>query len=227
MEARSAHSQPSGSGPLSRSARALLSFRIVRAIDLSAVIVAIIVAGARTLCAPEALPGSRDVLRGAVLAFYSKETGERYAVVRIKRVYQDYQRHAFFRIGLLPVAVAEEVRIECQDPARLALTLAKLRDHLIHVSSKAPIEFRQFKLVCPSGKTLQLEAGRVRFIGAEYELSDGVVARWCDDEWRTSKAKLQLTDKGFGELTLSAGAANVWRIKLSEDPLTTTRPQPP
>ena len=78
-------------------------------LKVAAVVGVVFLAGQVGLCGPEVLPGSNDLVRGAVLAFYSKETSERYAVVRIERVYLDYRRKGFFRIAFRVFAQQRDV----------------------------------------------------------------------------------------------------------------------
>ena len=53
----------------------------------------------------------------------------RAAVIRIDALYKDYQRKGFFRVGLLPVAIAEGVTVEVVHEPALARTFSAVHEH--------------------------------------------------------------------------------------------------
>lgn len=47
-------------------------------------------------------------------------------VMSVERTRTDYQRKGFFKIGLLPILVAEGVTFEVQEPAKLTAALGRV-----------------------------------------------------------------------------------------------------
>ena len=61
---------------------------------------------------------------------YTEPDKTLYAVISVDKVYTEYEKRGFFRIGALPVAVLEGVTYEVKDPAPAAKNLARLRSWL-------------------------------------------------------------------------------------------------
>lgn len=160
-------------------------------------------------------PVSQELGRGMVSANYDRQTGERYATVRIRRLAQDYQRKGFFRIGVLPEVVGEGVSLECHNPARLATAFATLQNRLKDLARGASIELRDFEIYCPTERPLRLQARRVRVSGTECVLFDVALIGSPEGERRTSRATL-VVDEDAGTLTLRTADDGVWKVVLSD-----------
>ena len=61
-----------------------------------------------------------------VVPIYLKFESEPVAIFRAERFSSDYQTEGFFRIGALPLTVAEDLSVELEDPARLPMALLAL-----------------------------------------------------------------------------------------------------
>jgi hypothetical protein len=192
-----------------------VSIEIAKA-SIIAWIAVIFLIGARGTSIEADLPVSRELGRGVVSAFYDKQTGERYATIRISRLAQGCQRRGFFRIGVLPELVADGVILECTDSARLATAFANLQNRLRDFSSRAPIELRDFEVCCPTEKAFLLKARQVRISGSECVLFDVTLICSQQSERRTSRATLVL-DKDSRCLTLRTVDGSIWKVVASDD----------
>jgi hypothetical protein len=129
------------------------------------------------------------------------------AVLRVEKVFTDYQRKGFFRIGLLPLCVAEGVRLEVQHPEKAAAALANVRGHLGLAKGNVPAELRRLVLSVAGEPTVQLKAGRVRFGEAgDWLLDGGVSCAQGTTVAEGAKATLQVTGEIPGRLVLETAA---------------------
>ena len=141
--------------------------------------------------------------RGAqhlVLPRYSEPDKTLYAVISVDKVFTEYEKRGFFRIGALPVAVLEGVTYEVKDPGPAAKNLARLRSWLGGDTGNH-VELRGFKLV--ASPTSRLEGARLLFLDNDrWELAGGV--RWISgaNEVRAESATLQVAGAQAGKLIL-------------------------
>ena len=141
--------------------------------------------------------------RGAqhlVIPRYSEPDMTLYAVISVDKVYTEYEKHGFFHIGALPVAVLDGVTYDVRDPALAAKNLALLRSWLGGDTGNH-LELRQVKLVASPAS--RLEAGRLRFLDNDrWQLTGGV--RWVSGagEVRAQSATLRVAGAQAGELIL-------------------------
>jgi len=99
------------------------------------------------------------------------------AHVRIDRIHGDRQTRGFFKIGVFPLLVAEGVRIECKDPARLAEVLVETGRGIPGQGARGFVEFRRLSVFFPDDEGPRLEAGHVAFPSPDaWQLGSGV--RW-------------------------------------------------
>jgi hypothetical protein len=141
--------------------------------------------------------------RGAqhlVIPRYSEPDKTLYAVIRVDKVYTEYEKRGFFRIGALPVAVLEGVTYEVRDPGPAAKYLAGLRSWLGGEAGQH-VELRGVKLVASPNN--RLEGGRLLFLdNNQWELADGVRLISGTNEFRAGSATLQVAGAQAGELVL-------------------------
>jgi len=131
---------------------------------------------------------------------YNEADKTLYAVISVDKVYTEYEKKGFFRIGALPVAVLEGVTYEVKDPALAAKNLARLRSWLGGDTGNH-LELRGVKLV--ASPTSRLEGGRLLFLDNDrWQLAGGV--RWISGagEVRAGSATLRVAGAQAGELIL-------------------------
>jgi hypothetical protein len=141
--------------------------------------------------------------RGAqhlVIPRYSEPDKTLYALISVDKVYTEYEKRGFFRIGALPVAVLEGITYEVRDPAPAAKNLARLRSWLGGEAGKH-VELRRVKFV--ASPTSRLEGGRLLFLDDNrWELADGVRLISGTNEFRAGSATLQVAGAQAGEVVL-------------------------
>lgn len=177
--------------------------------ELACMRVSLVSLAAAWISCATAFPGdlaidlSRHPLRNLTIPLYEAAQPRPVAVLRIGEVRLDYQRRGFFRIGLLPLVVVDEVRIDlgsASDPLD-ALGRACRRLDMPHRTDA--IELRRVTVRFPSSPQSQLQAARVRF-GQEgqWHISDGAV--WEDGTKRVeaSRGCLHLSGALAGQIVL-------------------------
>jgi hypothetical protein len=135
-----------------------------------------------------------------VIPRYNEADRTLYAVISVDKVHTEYEKHGFFRIGALPVAVLEGVTYEAKDPAAAAKNLARLP---VWLGSEAGrhIELRGVKLI--ASPTCRLEGGRLLFSdNNRWELAEGVRFISGTNELQATGATLQVAGPRAGELIL-------------------------
>jgi hypothetical protein len=129
------------------------------------------------------------------------------AVVSVGQVSQDYERKGFFRIGLLPIRIGEEVTIEVRDPAALAHILSSLPGNLTRSLQGTPAELRRFTLSLRGEATTRLTAERVRFApDGTWLLLGNVTVGGGPALPRTHQARLQVNGPAAGLVRLDSPA---------------------
>lgn len=104
--------------------------------------------------------------RQAVMPIFVTGHSNAAAVLRVGRFFTDHRRMGFFRVQLLPLFVAEGVRLELGEAARASNSLADLPSSLERVSGKTPVELRSFKIALAGEKDSCVEARRGRLASA-------------------------------------------------------------
>ena len=138
--------------------------------------------------------------RHLVIPRYNETDKSLYAVITVDKVFTEYEKHGFFRIGALPVAVLEGVTYEAKDPAAAAKNLVRLPVWLGSEAGKH-VELRGVKLV--ASPTSSVEGGRLLFSdNNRWELADGVRLISGTNEFRAASATLQVAGARAGELIL-------------------------
>jgi hypothetical protein len=143
-------------------------------------------------------------------------------VVRLDRVYTDYQSKGFFRIGLLPIGVMEGVTFQLRHPDSVTNALAQMHQWLGAGAAKR-LELRRVKFLVPAPVNARLESGRAQVApGGKLELFDGVSFASGTNQMRAARGVLQITGEQAGQLVMET--APPWTNNLF-GPIDT--PEPP
>ena len=116
--------------------------------------------------------------RRVVVPLYADNVPTPAATLQIDELRNEFERRGFFRIGLLPLWVAQGVHIDLKDPSRLDLVLSRLARWRPRSVRQYPIEWHDVRLTVPGCIVPILEVGRLR-VGPDGRLvlSDGIVLR--------------------------------------------------
>jgi hypothetical protein len=144
----------------------------------------------------------RVKMEHAVFSLYSGTEQEPALLVRLDKVYTDYQRKGFFRIGTLPVGIMEGVTFELERPALLTNSLAELHRWLGPQGSSR-LELRRVTFVVSSPLSSRLETGRARVATeGRLELLDGVTFVSGTNQMSAPHGTLQIQGENAGQLIL-------------------------
>jgi len=109
-----------------------------------------------------AAPVSFLRLRDVAIPVYDTNTHAVTAIVRIGEVFPDHDRRGFFKIGVLPIVVAQEVDIEFRAEASQGPFLRMLHGQLPGLNSRRPIVFRNVRFRIGEGRAPVLTVGEMR-----------------------------------------------------------------
>ncbi|MBI5772481.1 MAG: hypothetical protein HZA89_01915 [Verrucomicrobia bacterium] len=139
-------------------------------------------------------------LRGAAIPIFLGTNSEPAAVIRVKNMGKDFRRMGFFRIGLLPMAVAEDVTVEFRRPEEMTNALSRAHNWFTPPGNPRVAELRRVVFLFPDSKiTNRLEVARVRFAAKdEWQLLDGVLLRTPNQTTRGSSGTLRVAGGGAG-----------------------------
>jgi len=121
------------------------------------------------------------------------------AQIHAGRFFTDYERHGFFRIGLLPIPVLENIQIKIRSAG--CLTNALLGIHIGNKPSPGVrrIEFRNFEITSLDEQQPRLSARLARFgRDGNLELFDVSIITGTGEQTRISKANLQISNPSAG-----------------------------
>jgi len=173
----------------------------------AAVALAAAAASQPALSPPPAARSPSPGLKGITAPLYVAGEPKAVAVLRVEKVFTDYQRKGFFRIGLLPLCVAEGVRLEVRQPERAAAALASVRGQLRPARGNVPIELRRLVLSVAGESAVELKAGRARLGETGCWLLDGgVTCTQGATVAEAARATLQVTGESAGQLVLETAA---------------------
>lgn len=158
---------------------------------------------------------SRFQAKKAVVALYGESDLEPVAVFRAERIFSDYQRRGFFRIGALPLLVFDGLSIELHDPAQVSKALATLGARFdAQGDARKAVEGRDFCLSFASEKDGRLRARRVRLESATaWHLQEGTVLQAGAAPMPFRQGTLTITGPQAGQLTCETTNGTV-RIQL-------------
>jgi hypothetical protein len=146
---------------------------------------------------------SRLQSKKVVVVLYGDSELEPVAVFRAERIFSDYQRRGFFRIGALPLLVFDGLSIELHDPAQVSKALATLGARFdTRGDARKAIEGRDFCLSFASEKEGRLRARRVRLETATaWHLQEGTVHQAGASPMPFRQGTLTITGPQAGQLT--------------------------
>lgn len=127
-------------------------------------------------------------VQGAVIPVYLGTASDPALVVRADKIYRDYQRKGFFRIGVLPIAVMEGVTFEVRHVELVTNRLARL-EHWIDPRASRRLELRQATIRMAGTVTNELRADRIHIVpGGTWALVDDVRLQLGTNEVRAARA---------------------------------------
>jgi len=139
------------------------------------------------------------------------------AILRVGRVYRDFQRRGFFRIGILPVVVGEDVSIEIREPDELEQIFTKTSTIIGSFAKSDAVELHRARLLFPGQETPLVEAGRMRLEKQErLRLSSRVTIHTATKRFETTKADFLVAGPQAGQLRW--GSTNVYQIRNGHVP---------
>jgi hypothetical protein len=136
------------------------------------------------------------------IAEYGSEGSCPVAKVHADRIFNDYEHHGFFRIGLLPILVAENIKIQIYSAACLTNALSALRQvpHSSRVGRR--LELRNLEVAIIGENRPRLLASRAQVgNGNSLELSN---LSLVDDQGQTvsvPRGTLQIGGSSAGRLS--------------------------
>lgn len=127
----------------------------------------------------------------------------RAGVIRIDALYKDYRRKGFFRVGLLPVAVAEGVTVEVVHEPALARTFSAVHEHFGGSKASDAVEVRRLAFTFPGETAPRLAADTARpGPGGRWRLSGHVTFTGPEGIVQADHGELLLLGPQAGHLTL-------------------------
>ena len=166
-------------------------------------------------------------IRDAKIALRSKSESEPIAILKAERIFSDYQRRGFFRIGALPLLVFDRLNVELGDPGKLLASLAAVSNYFaVTANAKRTVEGREFSIAFATQPNNRLQAHYIRLgSGATWILQDGRIDQPGMTPIRFRQATFVVSGLHAGELTCDLGTGRVHLLSLLSK--TTAKPTPP
>lgn len=153
----------------------------------------------------------------AAIPIYEKG-GKPLAIVRADRIYGDYQRRGFFRIGVLPMLVLEGLSLELCDPTQVLAVLSRAGAHFESRSkARRAIEGRNFILSIAGQTNEVIRAQIVRLEnGTDWLFQEGIVDQPGAAPISFRRATLRIAGPKAGELScqMTNGTVRVHLLSL-------------
>ena len=140
--------------------------------------------------------------KDAVTWIYVKGRSDPVAVVRIASARRDFQRRGYFRIGLLPMAVIEDVKVEIRHAEDVGDLLVQTRQGLGMMAHGRALEVRRIALSLAGESEPFLRAESVRFEDDGRWQLRRVVLNTRNECIEAGRAWLQVTGPDAGQLVL-------------------------
>jgi hypothetical protein len=165
-----------------------------------------------------AFDGFSSPARNVVVPLFTTNRPQPFAFVKAGRVYEDFQRAGFFRIGALPVLALDDIHIRVPDPADAALALSKATAALDpRVDLRRVLDGRGVEILVGTDPRTQIRARRLRVLdAATWQLDDVVVARGDEAPTALSRGWLHTSGPRAGEFTGSTKTGAL-RLNLSRN----------
>jgi len=145
------------------------------------------------------------------------------AILKIDKVFTDQQRIGFFRVKLLPVMVAQGVRLELGPSVTDTNGLATFHFKPATARKSSRMEWRDISVSLPKETEPRLRAKRLYCVGSgqsEFLQLEGVTLQTDAGPLKVPRAKLLLNGKPGCVLWESSGATSQWDLfarKLNPD----------
>lgn len=158
--------------------------------------------------------------KGLVVPYYHGQPPRLGVMFHVDRVFTDYQRKGFLRIGLLPFLVAEGVTVDVRDPAVMEESLGSLRKWAETGDRKKLGELRGVRFTFPASLNRSLEAGKVRLADhGDWALENGVKLQLGEATVSTGSASLRVAGPDAGLLRWEQdGAAQAFNLFRADPP---------
>ncbi len=141
--------------------------------------------------------------------------------IQAARIFVDHEKYGFFRLGLVPLAVVQSVRIQLESAGRLTNALASLNSWNLATRSLRRLEVRDLEISLFGEPEPRLRAATARVNAAgDLELSNmSLPGRLAGS---ISKATLQMTGSAAGRLRWHDGEkeAELFILKPAPTPKT-------
>jgi len=173
------------------------------------------------------LPENVTRIDHAVIPLYLEADTETVAVMRADSIVASHQRRGFFRIGLLPLIVVENLSIQINDRERLLPALVASGHHFVSkTDNKKIIEARNFSLAIGTNQFPAIVSQTMRPQTPElWMLEHGKILIADGKPLIFDKARLTILGPRAGEVTLMQ-ADTVMTVNLSEVFKSQTTPKP-
>jgi len=183
-----------------------------------------------TLATATVLASGNDLamrLRGLRITLRPKSAEAAVVRVSIRDARLDHERRGFFKIGLLPRLVAEDVSLEVLEPGSLTEALTRLPGLLRSGGKNLPVELRNLSVSFPGDETPRLTASRVRLAkSTTWNLSGPIAWRSANDQGRAQQASLCITGPQAGWLIIMHPVNAPGVDLFADERISTPQPNP-
>jgi hypothetical protein len=154
--------------------------------------------------------------KNVAVPFYSTNSVKCVAVLRAQRLFEDYHRSGFFRIGALPVLAIENLQLEIRDARELSTALRSATAVLDpKADAKRAVDGRQFTILFGGNTNVWIHGRRMRLDTPTRWRLDDVSINSPELARSFRRAVLHITGPRAGELVGETRAGAV-TISLSE-----------
>jgi len=157
--------------------------------------------------APAVLAQNSDSATGVTISEYDSTDMTPTGQIHAGRFFIDYERWGFFRIGVMPLLVVDNVQVEIRSAEYLTNALADLKSWHQPARSLRQMELRDLEISITGEKHPRLRAASAR-IGPEgaVRLSTVTVLDGAGQTVTLPNARLQLSGASAGQLEWKNGA---------------------
>jgi hypothetical protein len=148
--------------------------------------------------------------RNVQIPLGADESASPVAVLRIDRVFTDHHRLGFFRVRLLPVLVAQGVRLDFGRSSPGTNWAAGIRTTPARLAHNGSMEWREVSVWLPGDALARLQAERLSLsdgTNADFCLLEGVTLQSEAGPVKMPRAKLRLTGQP-GQVVWETGGGN-------------------
>ncbi len=144
-------------------------------------------------------------IKGVVVPFYTQGRPDAVAVLRAESISMEFERHGFFRIGTLPLVVAEGVTLELRRGSDFREAHNRVHDWLEALKRSGHLELRRFCVKDAQDSSFVLRIGRLRPTQlGQWQLTDGIQWQSSTNQRSASRGVLHLRGPQAGQLVLES-----------------------